>query len=289
MYTYALMVFLLKHYCFRKQQIWHRVKPLNWPFPTPFPFPQHLPARCLSPLQRRSHLAGLGCFWCFPSHLLLFPFSCTSAGSDFALHRHRGCPQRNRLFILGAAQPPLGSLPAAGIFFCQEKGVITQWQQMPSGISQPSLSCQLHLLQDKLGPRGDLHEWLLAWHFFPPQNLYTSISISSLLTAVIGVHRHLTALPYPDFSRLTLPMLAHISPGLHVQEHPRLSGTPKSITLHPLPRMGASWSSPPQPAACSKAGVENLATKTPALSKAKSSPWSEKSSYICKEHHKSKL
>lgn len=156
MYTYALMVFLLKHYYFRKQQIWHWVKLLNWPFPTPFPFPQHLPARCLSPLQRRSHLAGLGCFWCFPSHLLLFPFSCTSAGSDFALHRHRGCPQRNRLFILGAAQPPLGSLPAAEIFFLPGKGcyypVATNAKWHLSALPEPPASFAPRQTGTKRGP-----------------------------------------------------------------------------------------------------------------------------------------
>lgn len=169
MYTYALMVFLVKHYCFRKQQLWHRVKPLNWPLPAPFPFPQHLPARCLSPLQRRSRLAALGCFWCFPSHLLLFPFSCMSAGSDFALHRHRGCPQRNRLFILGAAQPPLGSLPAAGIFFARKRVLLPSGNKCQVASLSPPWAASFICSKTNWDQEGTYMNDRLPATFFPPK------------------------------------------------------------------------------------------------------------------------
>lgn len=139
----------MKHYCFRKQQLWHRVKTLNWLFPTPSTFPQHLPARCHSPLQRCSRLVGLGCFSCFPSHLLLFASSCTSVD----------------------ARPPPGSLPAAGIVFARKRALLPRGNKCQVAALSPPWAASF-ICSKTNWDQGDR----LSGTFFP-QKIYAQTSV----------------------------------------------------------------------------------------------------------------
>lgn len=163
---------------------------------------------------------------------------------------------------------------------------------MPSGCSQPSLSLPALFAPSQTGtekgPTRMTACMVFFWVFF--SDLCMSISISSLLTAVVGAREDLTALPFPNFSS---PAYAHrhLSSSLHGQGHPRPPSTPKSIALHP-PTSGISSKLPSTTSSTFKSQSrksELLPPWTPALSKAKYPPRSKTSLYICKEHLESEL
>lgn len=117
-----------------------------------------------------------------------------------------------------AAWPPPGTLPDRWNFF-QETVLLTDGSKcQAAALSLPWASSFLCSKPNRHWEGTYTHD-----HLFGPflSKLSTSVSISSLLTAVIGAYKHLTAVSFANF-HLSCPACAHthLSPGLHGQRHP---------------------------------------------------------------------